>query len=133
MSGTLWPVSVKAVVFNARGEVLLLKNPRGEWELPGGRLEPGESPQDCLVREVKEECGLRAVPGRPLSTRVFEVIPGKHVLLVPFLCGVRGCSEIHLSNEHQEGGFFGEDALRGICLPNEYARIIADGRAGHRE
>jgi 8-oxo-dGTP pyrophosphatase MutT (NUDIX family) len=54
MSDKLWPVSVKGVVFNKRGEVLLLKNPREEWELLGGRLEPGESPQECLMREIQK-------------------------------------------------------------------------------
>jgi 8-oxo-dGTP pyrophosphatase MutT (NUDIX family) len=34
-----------------------LKNERGESELPGGRLEPGEAPETCLVREFAEELG----------------------------------------------------------------------------
>ena len=39
---------------------MLLENERGEWELPGGRLEPGETPHACLAREFAEELGVRS-------------------------------------------------------------------------
>ena len=39
------------------GKVLLLRNERDEWELPGGKLEVGEDPADCVVREITEESG----------------------------------------------------------------------------
>lgn len=127
MSDKLWPVSVKGVVFNSRGEVLLLKNPRDEWELPGGRLEEGEAPRECLSREIREECGVQATPGKALSPHVFEVIPGKYVLLVPFLCTVDG-EQVDLSSEHSEADFFGNEALGGIHLPREYVLIIDEAR-----
>jgi 8-oxo-dGTP pyrophosphatase MutT (NUDIX family) len=52
-----FPVSVKGVIFLG-DRVVLLRNEREEWELPGGRLESGEDPVSCLVREVKEELGI---------------------------------------------------------------------------
>jgi ADP-ribose pyrophosphatase YjhB (NUDIX family) len=51
-----FPVSIKGVLVEA-GRVVLLENERDEWELPGGRLEPGEAPETCLVREFGEELG----------------------------------------------------------------------------
>lgn len=122
------PISVKGVVFNGNGEVLLLKNHRDEFELPGGRLEPGESPSECLSREILEECGIQAVARKALTPRTFEVIPGKHVLLVPFLCTAGRRSQLKLSNEHTEGGFYDAAGLSPKALPRKYARIIAEAR-----
>ena len=63
-----FPVSVKAVVAHA-GRVPLCLNERAEWELPGGRLEPGEALRAAVEREVLEELGL-AVEGRHAARRV---------------------------------------------------------------
>ena len=45
------------VVQNDRGEILIIKR-RGKWDLPKGKAEPGESPEQTALREVEEECGL---------------------------------------------------------------------------
>ncbi len=45
------------LVINERGEILLIKR-RGKWDLPKGKTEPGESPEQTALREVEEECGL---------------------------------------------------------------------------
>jgi 8-oxo-dGTP diphosphatase len=51
-------VTVKGIVFDERGAVLLLRERSGAFDLPGGRLEHGESFAECLERECREEMGV---------------------------------------------------------------------------
>ena len=51
-------VSVAALVTNDRGEILLVNSPWRGWEYPGGLIEPGETFQEALHREVREEAGV---------------------------------------------------------------------------
>lgn len=122
--GKEWPVSVKGVIPDHQGRILLAMNPRREWELPGGRLEENETPHRCLCREVMEECGLEVTPLRPLECRVFEVIPGKFVLLVPYLCAPVGPVTLQVSEEHTHLAFCIPDT--GLLLPADYAAIIGE-------
>ena len=51
-------VSVAALVTNEKGEILLVKSPLRGWEYPGGLIEPGETFQEALHREIREESGV---------------------------------------------------------------------------
>jgi 8-oxo-dGTP diphosphatase len=58
---------VGALAYDAEGRLLLVQRAnepgRGLWSVPGGRVEPGEDDAAALVREMREETGLRVVPG----------------------------------------------------------------------
>jgi len=66
-------IKVSAAVMVRDGAcVLLARRPPGDrlagfWELPGGKIEVGESPEACLARELAEECGIEAQGGRHRS------------------------------------------------------------------
>lgn len=55
---TFYRVSIKALIKNSKGEVLVVKEHQDKWELPGGRLDQGETIHDCLKRELKEELNI---------------------------------------------------------------------------
>jgi 8-oxo-dGTP diphosphatase len=74
---------VGAIVRDAAGRLLLIRRGHdpeaGAWSLPGGRVEPGESDAQALVREMREETGLTVQPG-PLVGAVDRPGPGGSVL-----------------------------------------------------
>jgi 8-oxo-dGTP pyrophosphatase MutT (NUDIX family) len=49
-----YPISIKGIII-WENKVLLLKNERGEWDLPGGKLNKDISAEACLIREIKED------------------------------------------------------------------------------
>jgi 8-oxo-dGTP pyrophosphatase MutT (NUDIX family) len=93
------PISVKGVLIR-QDRVLLLLNERGEWDLPGGRPDPGEDHRAALVREVREEAGLVVEVGAALDGYLFEVLPARFVRILPFVCRLIGGSDVVLSPEH---------------------------------
>lgn len=56
-----------------------------KWEFPGGKIKHGESPEQCVVREVAEELNLQITVGQPLSP-VNHDYPDFSVTLYPFIC-----------------------------------------------
>jgi 8-oxo-dGTP pyrophosphatase MutT (NUDIX family) len=77
-------VSVKAVLING-GRALLLRNPRQELELPGGRPDAGETFQQALRREVLEETGLHVEVGSYLDTWIYDIPAEGRVRIVTFV------------------------------------------------
>jgi len=55
---TIYRVVAKALITNEDGKILVVKENQDFWSLPGGGLEHGESAQDCLKREIREEIGV---------------------------------------------------------------------------
>jgi 8-oxo-dGTP pyrophosphatase MutT (NUDIX family) len=122
-----FPVSIKGVVLRA-GRVLLLRNDRGEWELPGGRLEVGETPEQCVAREIAEETGWRVTTGRILDAWTYEVLPGRHVLIVTYGCvPERGQDSVPpaVSAEHSAAGLFAPADVERLRMPTGYKRSVA--------
>lgn len=117
------PISVKGVLIH-RGRVLLLRNDRGEWELPGGRLDDGETPEEALVREIWEETGLSASVTSLVDAWIFEVTPGKKVLILEYAYRLKGKRDVTISHEHNEHAWLSLANLQREPLPGGYVRGI---------
>ena len=118
-----FPVSVKGVVVRA-GRVLLLKNEREEWELPGGKLELGEEPGVCVAREITEETGLEVTTGPILDSWQYHISPGCDVVIITYGCHTASGEPPVLSHEHKELGFFTLAEVASLPLPEGYRRSI---------
>jgi 8-oxo-dGTP diphosphatase len=115
------------------GRVLLCRNHRGEWELPGGRPDHGERMEDCVVREVREETGLDVTVDRLLGVHPLEVIPGTWVDVIAYHCLLPANTEhvtLHTSSEHTHLAFLHPTSLPDTALPRPYKDLIALHNAG---
>ena len=118
-----FPISVKGILF-IDDKVTLLKNERDEWELPGGKLEPGESAEACVVREIEEELGVRATTSRLADTWVYHVREGVVVFIVTFGCPMQRGTRVTHSPEHKAVGLFSLIEIDGLKMPEGYKRSI---------
>ncbi len=118
-----FPVSVKGVVWQAQ-RVVLLKNERDEWELPGGKLELGETPEDCVAREIAEEVGLRVKIGPLLDSWVYHIAAGVDVLILTYGCYPEPFSAVTHSTEHKAVGLFTLPEIQMLPMPAGYKRSI---------
>jgi 8-oxo-dGTP pyrophosphatase MutT (NUDIX family) len=118
-----YPTSIKGVLLVDR-QVLLVKNSRDEWELPGGRIDEGEDHAQTMSREFAEELSLNVAIRAPIDSYLFEVIPGRRVLIVTYGCTLVGEFRPAISHEHTEHCLWPVERLSELNLPAGYRRSI---------
>jgi 8-oxo-dGTP diphosphatase len=83
---------VAAALINERSQILLQLRPEGRsmaglWEFPGGKVEATETPQQALIRELKEELGIEVSPDSLMPiTFASEPLANQNLLLLLFAC-----------------------------------------------
>lgn len=117
------PVSVKGVVV-VDGRVLLLRNERDEWDLPGGRPDAGETYETAVIREAREEANVEVAVVHRLDDWRYEVLPGRFVRILAYGCRVLDASRAALGEEHLDLRFFAPEELPGLRLHDGYRRVI---------
>lgn len=108
-------IEVVAAIIIKDGEVFATQRGYGEWqgwwEFPGGKIEPGETPQEALVREIREELAAEIEVGVLLETVEWDY-PSFHLTMHCFLCTLLTDS-LHL-NEHQDSAWLTRETLRSV-------------------
>ena len=130
-------IATKAVIINDKNQVLILREANsydegtngGRYQVPGGRLNPGEPYMDGLKREVMEETGLSVKIGKPIFVGewfpVIKDVPNQIVAMY-FICNPLD-DEIVLSEEHDDYKWISEAELKDydIIAPEPEAILAA--------
>lgn len=122
---------VTAAIIIRDGKVLITRRAAGQahagwWEFPGGKVEDGESPEECLYRELKEELGVDTHIGNKLAESIYEYATGA-IRLIAFEAAIAE-GEIRLT-VHEEALWANiSDLSSYMLLPAD--RPIAEAISG---
>ena len=117
----LYRVSIKALVFNEDGEILLCQEKNGKWDMPGGGIDHGETPQEALKREVMEEMGVEVSEVSNSPSMFLSVLTdlGFWTANILFQAKIKNL-KITPSDECQSVGFYSLDAIANL---NTYRNV----------
>jgi len=129
-----------AAIFDERGRILLTRRmDNGQWCLPGGRMESGESAAEACEREVLEETGLSVrvkrlvgVYSHPDQLVVYPDGNKAHIVALHFEADIIS-GELGLSNETTDFGYFTVDEIQGMELLGRHKELIFERFDNHRE
>lgn len=115
MKNQMKTIEVTAAIIIKDGKVFATQRGYGDWkgwwEFPGGKLEPGETPQEGLRREIREELDAEIEVGRLLDTVEWDY-PAFHLTMHCFICTLLSES-MHL-NEHEDAAWLTEETLNSV-------------------
>lgn len=122
-------VACSALVERGGEYLLARRRDIGLWNLPGGGLEAGETVEEGLAREVREEVGV--------IIRIVRLVgvyskPQKNEVVLSFLCKLATEDEPTTSDEISEVGWFAPDRIPEDTLPKHRQRVT-DAALGQRE
>jgi 8-oxo-dGTP diphosphatase len=117
---------VTAGIIEGNGKVLIGrrkpgKHMGGKWEFPGGKIEPGETPEQSLARELSEELGVQAQVGQFLGRAFFD---GEGVSLELLVYRVEGVEGVPALREHEELRWVRPEELRSYDLADSDRAVV---------
>jgi 8-oxo-dGTP diphosphatase len=116
------------VIKDPGGRMLLIRRGHepgaGLWSLPGGRVEPGETDQQAVAREIREETGLRVVCGRLLGTAELPGPAATVAVIRDYLAEVTG-GELAAGDDAADARWVGQAELAGLPVTDGLAGLLA--------
>ena len=126
MNQQIQRVSVKGIVYND-DKIFMLKDHGGKWELPGGRIDFGEHPEQTLKREFTEELNISEIEvGNLVNVWDFSVNAkgdNYHFILIVFEC-IADLSNLKISDEHLEYQWIKLDDIYNYPMRDGYIESI---------
>lgn len=139
----IYNLGIKAVIRNDEGKILLLQVDHNNlinelsdyWDIPGGRVKKGVTPEQTLIDEVEEETGIKSIKQQEHLASVvanFRIPVGNNsigLILFVYLCDVENIANIRLSKEHKDYGWFDPKeaaSLLGYKYPTSFTQKIAE-------
>ncbi len=120
-------IQVVAGLIQDGGKVFATQRGYGDykdfWEFPGGKMEPGETPPQALVRELKEELAIDVSVGGFLCT-VEHDYPGFHLTMHCYFCAITGGKSPELL-EHEAAQWLGRDELDSVNWLPADVKVVA--------
>ena len=108
-------IEVVAAIIIKDGQVFATQRGYGEWqgwwEFPGGKIEPEETPEAALAREIREELNAGITVGDLLQTIEWDY-PAFHLTMRCYLCTLNS-DQLHL-NEHSDSAWLTRETLRSV-------------------
>lgn len=120
-------IEVVAAIIRHEGRILATQRGYGDfkdgWEFPGGKMEPGETAEEAIVREIREELAVEITPEQ-LVTTVEADYPKFHLTMHCFLCSVVS-GDIQLL-EHEASRWLTKETLGSVAwLPADVEVVKA--------
>jgi 8-oxo-dGTP diphosphatase len=115
----MFKVGAFAVIFDKDRVLLCHRRDYDLWNLPGGAVEDGETPWDAVLRETREETGLK-IEVKKLSGVYFK--PDTNEIQFAFVCQVKG-GQLKINEEADEFGYFSIGNLPSKMSPKQTERI----------
>lgn len=115
---------VGGIVHDSAGRLLLIRRAHapsaGLWTLPGGRVEPGETDDAAVIRELREETGLEVLP-----RRLVGVLEHPPYLIHDYVCSLRG-GQLRAGDDAAGARWVRHDAFRAMDSAGELTERLSE-------